>query len=424
MKIFCYCLVLSACFVGHTQDSKEEREVVSKLHSLIEEKNYFELQRMLDTEPSLSERERLYFYAHLENARFKGTQSNDYIDRLLNGFRGQLADTTLVQLLTLKASNQVRNYQYASAAKIYQSILNDYDQTLDSARAASIQNVANLYGTLAEIPPQRIHLDKDVAIPAYRNRFDHLMVPVKSGGIQDEFLFDTGANLSTVAYSYAVKMGMQIFESEIHVGSSTTSIKTRLAVADSLYLGDILYENIVFLVTSDEELTFPSVNLEIHGILGFPVIAQMSEIHLHRDGKIFVPKTSRDRQLNNMFIDGLQPVVQFISKGDSLLLMLDTGANVTELSVSYLEQNRSYVEANGELRITNEGGAGGVTQESTYILQDFPYSIGTKSGKLKEIAIQTEKSFIKHFDGNLGQDVLSQYKALILNFEHMYMDFD
>jgi hypothetical protein len=252
------------------------------------------------------------------------------------------------------------------------------------------------------------------------------MTPVKCGSRTDEFIFDSGANLSTISDSCAVKMGLTIFESNIEVGTVTDiKIRTQLAVADSLYLGDILIENIVFLVTPAEQMRFPSVNYEIHGIIGFPVFHQMEEIRVRKNGTMFIPQEPENRHLENMFLQGLNPVVQLLSGSDTLLLTFDTGANRTELSKKYYETHKAEVEQKGKLKTTMRGSGGGVVEVAAYELLDFPYQIGNSRNVLPEIAVSLQDyDFNKSLDGNLGQDVIMQFNEMILNFKYMYIDFE
>ena len=64
---------------------------------------------------------------------------------------------------------------------------------------------------------------------------------------------------------------------------------------------------------------------------------QMGEIHVRKDGTIFIPQEPGNRHLENMFLHGLNPVVQLLSGSDTLLLTFDTGARSSELSKKYYE---------------------------------------------------------------------------------------
>jgi hypothetical protein len=345
----------------------------------------------------------------------------------LNKYKDRLNDTIVTAILTVKADNYIHSYRYKEAAEMYSLLLTQYNKVVsDSLEIADYQNFQQLWQTVSVVKPQRIHKPHDVEVKAYRNRFNHLMTPVKCGSRTDEFIFDSGANLSTVSDSCAVKMGLTIFESNIEVGTVTDiKIHIKLAVADSLYVGDILFENVVFLVVPAEQMSFPSVNYEIHGMIGFPIFHQMGEIHVRKDGTMFIPQEPENRHLGNMFLQGLNPVIQLLSGNDTLLLTFDTGANRSELSKKYYETHQAEVEQKGKLKTAMRGGGGGVVEAKEYGLPDFPYQIGNSRNVLPEISVNLQDyDFNKSFDGNLGQDVIMQFDEMILNFKYMYIDFE
>jgi hypothetical protein len=253
-----------------------------------------------------------------------------------------------------------------------------------------------------------------------------MMTPVTVNGIQEEFIFDTGANLSTITESQAKKMQLKLIDQSVAIASSTQNVvQSKLAVADSLLIGDILFENVVFIVMPDAQLTFPEINYAIKGIIGFPVMDQMGEVHLLKNGNIFIPKEVSNKQEQNMFFEGLTPVVQLHSKKNTLLFTFDTGARTSELSIKYYRAHKIEVKRKGEMQKNQRGGAGGNVEVNEYMLFNFPMTIGVHQFSLEKIPVTMEEYwFNAYFDGNLGQDVFMKFNSLIINFENMYIDFE
>jgi hypothetical protein len=415
-------LFLVACY-GDRQDNPAANNMLAEL---LENKNLFKLQAELNNNKNNLSDSRFLYYEMYCGQAFNNLEKSSYCaDILLDKYKKQLNDTVIAEILQVKADNYVRNYHYKEAADAYSLLLEQYKTVLNDEEIANYENIKSLFGTLSAVKPQQIHKRTDAEIKAYRNLFNHLMTPVKCG-IADEFIFDSGANISTITDSCAKKMGLTIYESDISVGTTTDAkLKSRLAAADSFYVGDILFENVVFLVVPAEQMSFPQVNYEIHGVIGFPVLYQMEEIRIRKDGRVVVPKTSENRNLNNMFLSGLKPAVQLTSHNDTLIFLFDTGANTSELSKKYYENHRTEVEQNGALQTRSRGGGGGIVEAEEYELKDFPYTIGAKSSVLPKISVVVQDyDFVKHFDGNLGQDVITQFNEMILNFKHMYIDFE
>jgi hypothetical protein len=79
----------------------------------------------------------------------------------------------------------------------------------------------------------------------------------------------------------------------------------------------------------------------------------------------------------------------------------------------------------GELDTVKIGGAGGFVKTEVYKLKNFVLYAGDKKVVLPEVNVRTkdldEGGDI--FYGNIGQDLISQFKEMIINFEYMYVDF-
>lgn len=394
------------------------------LKSLLDSNNLFKLREELKTSAGkLSEDRLLYYHAMCSNAFGNCEESIQNIDSLLNRFGNGLADAVLADLLTSKATCYIRQYRYGDAATVYKQLVSKYGSRLDNLD--EYVNIQQLLSTLANVKPQQIRKHGDVEISGYQHPLGHLLVPVKCEGLEERFIFDTGANFSSITQSYAKKMNMTIYDANVHMGSVANSkVKTTIAVADSIYLGDLLFENVVFLVVSDESMTFPSINLEVSGIIGFPVIYQMEEVRIRKDGSIFIPQEAKQSAVSNMYLRYLSPVIQVISGSDSLIFKFDTGASQTCLSKQYLSSREKVIEKISKSETVRQDGAGSVVDIDVYDVKNFHFTIGSKSKTLDEIIIYKEDmDFLYGFDGNLGQDVIGLFDEMILNFKYMYLDF-
>jgi len=423
LRVFGICVIaltLIKCAANKIDDTVDR-----ELNILLEQKQYFELDRKLTKNANkLSDHRRIFYNAFVEKAFGRNSSSINYIDIILNRHKGSFNDSLVVELLDLKAANYIHEYNYSKASETYSKILKEYPTLLDSTEINEYTNVERLFGAFADVEPMIKQPHLTVKINAYRNNFNHLMTPVQSNNISEHFVFDTGANLSTISESMAKKMNLTIIEKNINVGSSTNLyVNSKLAVAENFYVGDILFNNVLFLVMPDTQLTFPDINYQIKGIIGFPVIEALGEMHLHKNGNITVPDKPNKSKLNNMVLEGLNPVVELFSGNESLLLTLDTGAKNSELSFKYYRKHKDVIETTGRLIKNKRGGAGGMTNVKEYLFPNFQLIIGTKKALLEEVHVTLEEyEFTKHFDGNLGQDVFVKFDTLILNFKDMYID--
>ncbi|MCD8032449.1 MAG: retropepsin-like domain-containing protein [Bacteroides sp.] len=417
---FVFCLVTMQACRTHVSDPV----VDNQLSQWLEKKDFFRLrEELVPAKNKLSPDRWLFYQAHCNHAFGREEESNGQIRTLFDTYGHVLSDTLKKDLLEIQAQNYSRLFRYAEAADTYLQLIREYAAVADSAEVESYRNMYALWQPVRDVLPQRITKTKDVKIPLIREG-NHYRIAVTCGGVTENLFFDTGANLSSVSESIAAEMGLTLYDTDIEVATSTpVRIQSRLGVADSLWLGDLLVENVVFLVMPDEVFYIAPIDFHIKGTIGFPVMYQMEEVHMYRHGELEIPARREDRELNNLFLDHLHPVVRIYSGSESLLFTLDTGAADSELYRTYYRKHEAYIQENVELTEGKRGGAGGIEEVRKYVWKDFPYRLGGGSGTLPEISIiDGEYVFADRYDGNLGQDVFGQYHKLILNFREMYVD--
>jgi Aspartyl protease len=393
--------------------------------TLLEEGEYFKLKTELTKNGALISADKLQFYqAFVESAFNHYSKSILLSESLLKKTDFLLRDSARVNLLLLLRDNYFKTFQYKKAVETGRDILKNYKSVLGD-RLHDVENTLLIHEGLTAIPPQQINLEK-ATLKWKRNKLGLIEIPIKTGTSTFDIVFDTRAHISTVTQSFAKKLRLKILDVSFEESSGTTGIKFKsgLGVADSLYIGDILIQNAVFQVLPDEQLRFPSLHYTLDGILGFPVITQMKEVHVLRGGDFIISPASTASNLNNLAFDGSTTVISVINDADTLSFHFDTGATGSEFYSSYFNRYKTEIIKNGKAATVESGGVGGTIKTQVYILPIIDLKIGEKEIKLKEIGIRTTPTFKgQKYNGNIGQDVIVQFNEMILNFELMYLDF-
>jgi len=406
---------------------KNNSLIEKQLLQMLDDEDFFKMEKVLkEKRTELSKDIVLYVEAHLQNAFNRTEQSLQTIDALLSRYDKSLNDTLLLSVYHLKYDNLLKRNIYREAAEALEIAMNRYGYVLDSVALSNLREAYNTVKPLHELPPQKMYLTDDVTIPISRNQFNHVIMRVTGNGQSEDFIFDTGAMFSAVSESCARRLGIRILQSAVNVGASNNrKVQSKVGVADKLQIGDLLFENVAFLVMPDEMLSFPQVNYAIHGIIGFPVMYQMKEITIQRDESLTVSALPKKRDLRNLFLSGLSPIVQFEAEGDTVLFQMDTGANTSDFSERYFIANKDKILEKGTSRMTKIAGAGGIIEHEVYELENLRLKIGGQELTIPIITVLTGKfSYLEHYDGNLGQDVLMYFNKFILNFEDMYLAFE
>ncbi len=375
----------------------------------------------------LDSKDKLYFKAYIDNAFNHCTSSQQVIGSLLTSSQFKLTNTEIAGLLKIKMDNDVKLFRYSEAAQTGDKLLSQYSNTLDTADLADIRNSNKIWHALAQVPPQQNDITADTWLTWKRDIAGLMTIPVDANGQPSDFVFDTGANFSTISQSYAKKFNMQLIQTSFSLGSGTSIVnQATLAIADKLQIGNITLTNVVFLVLPDEQLIFPSAHYEIHGIIGFPVIASLGEINVYKNGKINIPVMQMVYSLKNLALDGLIPVISMKTDRDTLSYRFDTGAKQTELFSNYFDKYRDEISKNSKADTIQRGSAGGIAKIKAYHLQDFSFNAGGKKITLHQTDVLAEPfaNNKEYYYGNIGQDFISQFNEMTINFKQMFINFN
>lgn len=372
---------------------------------------------------------RLYFAAFVDNAFNRTELSIRRVDSFMKIRSDDWYPKEIANLLQMQRDNFTKAYRYKDAAALGDTLLKHYNQTLDPVIISDIANTNKIWGSLANVPPQRIEPHTNISLPIKKDAASLWTLPVSCGAWQDDFIFDTGANISTVTSSVADKMKLRRFSTwfEVH-GFQGTVVNTSLGIADSLRFGSMVLHNVVFMIMPDDALTFSKIDYKIHGIIGFPVIRALKEVHIYKKGTLEIPaqETALPFTASNLAIHGLFPMVQFGTDHGVYNFHFDTGAKVTDLFDTFFKRHASYIRSHGKRKVTEFESAGGKRSMEAFQLKKFKFYIGDKTATLPKVIILTQpiRSSSEMVYGNIGQDVMEQFDEMILNFESMFVSFN
>lgn len=360
----------------------------------------------------------LYYAAWHEHLFGNPVASNEAIRLLTGKFAEVCPDSIEARMLLLHLQNDFRLFRYSSVDSVITVLRGKYTSWLGPQESADLNNFAAIVRNLLEVPAQSLERHGELNIAYKRDIASLIRIPVTMGGETEEFIFDTGANLSTISESQAKKMKLRIFDSGFGVASSShANVESKLGLAEELRIGNAVFRNVIFIVLPDKSLRFAAGIYKIRGIIGIPVIAQLGEVQITKDGKLISPEKESTTGLRNFGMNGNTPFVDISFYGKSHPYIFDTGAAGTIFNKRFL-QHYSDSLTDQKSRTSKVGGAGGVTEVKIISCTALPYSFGGKTGKLKKGTIQpvSPSEVYESFFGIAGEDIFMEWETMTINF--------
>ena len=286
-------------------------------------------------------------------------------------------------------------------------------------------NKQNLYAALADIPAQSVAFGGDVPVRATFNELGSWNVPVDVNGRRGQWIFDTGANWSTLSAGEAERLGLEIRESDAYVGGSTGKRNAlRLAIANDLQIGRAHLKHASFLVLSDDSLFVGPLKYQIRGILGLPVIRALGRVGVAANGDLRMESGRTARGTPNLFFDGLSLIVEVRHDDRRMLMFLDTGANASSLYRSFRSALTKDEIGGLTTRDEKTGGAGEIIVRGTEVVRTPRLFLAGRPLDLSNVSLLTTapEGDARYRDGVLGIDALRtgftlDFRAMQLHLE-------
>jgi predicted aspartyl protease len=402
---YLWCLSLEAGDIGHLQQ-------------LADKNRFFELRRDLQL-PGWPDAETLLYRGVVASRFGHETEGIELLQKVLaTNPNPAVARKTRAEM----ASAFARLGRYKDAAQAWDEALL-LTPGNDPEREGN-ENTRALMAVLSEVAPETAKVEGDIPIQATRNRLGSWDAPVQVNDAKGHWIFDTGANFSTLTETEAKRMGLSVRETTAYVSGSTEKRNAlRLAVASDVQLGAAHIYNVVFLVLADQALNIGPVHYQITGVLGIPVLRALSRVEISNSGLIRVhPQETLPQRTPNLFFDDASPIVEVDHDLHHLQMFLDTGANDTVLYPSFRDALGSQEKLRLRTKCEKVAGAGGAMQRKTEVIPTLRIEVLGRAIDLKKLSLlsTTPTGNGRYRDGVIGMDAL--WSGFRLDFDAMRLE--
>jgi hypothetical protein len=363
-----------------------------------------------------------YFYKGLyANVCNNPRLSNQYLDSLKNN-----PIINSYEFTKLKNDNYIKLFDYELAYTTSKTLTTKFQKKFTKEELTDEINAQRIWQTLRGKPAQSIESFSTITLPTIKDKADLITTRVSTTGTETNFVFDTGAGISCITESIAKKMGVIILPDNNILVESFTGQKNKvlIGIAPEINLGELKIHNAIFLVYPDSAFTFADGAYVINGIIGFPIAKELGTITIEKDKFTFSKNQEIDKNEKNLFVDQLRAIVMLTYKGKTLPFNFDSGAKISLFNKAFYDVFKSDLDLIGNLETTKSSGAGGeVVSTEVLALKEQEIFLGKKAIQMQKMEIDRNDYGVygKVNFGNIGQDVIGQFKKVIISFEHSYL---
>ncbi len=409
--------------VGAAQQTQQEnRTPAPNVDQLIAEKNYLELQALLSRPGGLTSGDRDYVEGIMANRTNRVAESVRLLEPLIAKLAAENKRRARVALSTL-ADDYEKSFRYGEAADTYARLARNFADGMTPAELRRASREAGRWELLRGAPAQQVSGASAFTIQTVRDPAGLLEAPVTIAGRRLWMILDTGANLSVISRSNAERLGLKLSGRETTItGNAPVQVPAHTAVIPQLRFGTAEFRNVAVLVLDDSELEVPQLHYHIPGSLGFPVLSALGQVTFFADGRFGagMPANGAVAPTDNLFLEKLTPVVAVGVNGTERLFTIDTGSTSSLLTAAYYRDHRDDF-ASQQPHALELMGAGAELSTPAYSLPELSITVGGGTAVVKDIPVLTQPRdrFDRKFYGNLGQDVLRQFRSYTFDFRRM-----
>lgn len=272
-------------------------------------------------------------------------------------------------------------------------------------------------------------------------QMDDGKLPLLIDGKKASYFIDTGANLSTLAESEVLRLGMDMRDVKSEGGSTDINgsrVLFRIALAKSLSVGGVVLNNVAFLVTSNEQQPFVDMNPGERGLIGLPVLLALGSVKWSREGTFEADRSPKPEKIPvtnitpvkmaaaNLCFDDLMLITKATFEQHELSFVLDTGAVTTDLWPKFAGVAGELIRKSGSHEAHAVTGMGGEQKFEAISIPKVILRVGGEPVVLQPahvLQIQ-ERPVGRWFYGNLGIDLLGQARSVSFDFRTMTVKLD
>lgn len=321
--------------------------------------------------------------------------------------------------LSALADDYTKDFNYAEAADTQATLLRRVGPFLSKEERDDVEGNRSTLELLRRAPAETVNVPASFAVATQKNSAGMIEAPVSVADRTEPWILDSGAGISLLIRSRAQELGLQISAGTTPVVVFFgATVPCHMAVIPLLRIGGAEVRNVAVLVMEDKDYYIPQIHLQLEAFLGYPVLSVLGRITFYKDGRFGVTSANEASTGggSEMFMEQFAPLVAAGDGGVKRLFLLDTGAANTFLTARYLLAHRAEFAHEKLSSVEQPDG-----KLPAYYARRVILTLGGVQVTLHDVAVLAKPRGrdVDYFYGNLGQDVLKQFRSYTIDFRSM-----
>jgi clan AA aspartic protease (TIGR02281 family) len=422
--LFAFCIITVPAAPVHAQ--RNNNATASVLDQLIQRKQYHELELRV-AGATLTPTDRKYFQGIVADRTHHVPEAVRELEEVLPELQKTNSHRAALTLRALGYDYFLAG-RYSDAAEALSKVLDQYRSEFSPVEAHTIRNDRDTVALFRNATPEAVSGARTFTLPTRRDLLTTIDLPIEINGTKSWWMFDTGANLTTISMSTAKRLGLKLIDSHARTQSGATGkeLALRGVVIPEMKVGTAVIHNCPATVLEDKAL---DINLgknghyQIDAMLGYPEMAALGSFRFEPNEVAVSPESQLGSSPAKLYVEAFNVIVDAEVGGQELPFQFDTGNDNAELSARYAREfHTQFTAVKSEKRVF--GGAGGLRTLPVYVLPELTLHFGDTAVRLKNVRALAGDRGVDPLDqlyGNLGVAVLKQFQTYNIDFKRMQL---
>lgn len=404
------------------------QSLLSRLAALLSDHQYPEIERMAESDSSLTPEQKQMVHGVLANRENKLEESVKLLEPLVAELdRSKNAPPAEEKILRQAlAEDYLRLGDFAQANQAYLSMEYRLSSSMTAEERDDIELPVKLLPLAIHNPKMTVEAGDAFVLPYDRDALGLTDVPVFVDAESHDWMLDPTAPFNLICRSTARSVGLKISAESATIHTLTGKpMEVHMTVIPRFTIGTVTFRNMTAFVFNDADYYFPHSAYYVRGVLGYPAVSALGNVTIsaERSSIEVRPGDKAERVTDGapFYLDGDRVVTALGKPGQERMYVVDAGGQRTYLTSRWYSEHSTDFDGK-PMRLVSLPGAQREPPAPAYVADAVTLDVGGTPVTLHYLEVLTQPLNAAAVDdsyGTLGVDALDELKSYTFDYRTM-----